>query len=113
MNFKKLVQNSLFLLMISLVGMQASWADELDDAKAQGLIGEKANGYLGLVVDNAPASVKQVVETINSKRKEKYMEVAKARSISLAQVEAIAGQKAMEKTKPGHYIEVNGRWVKK
>lgn len=113
MNLKKLLKHSLFLFMVSLIGVQATWADELDDAKAQGLVGEKANGYLGLVVESAPASVKQVVETINSKRKEKYMEVANARNISLAQVEAIAGQKAMEKTKSGHYIEVNGRWVKK
>jgi hypothetical protein len=113
MNYKKWLQHGLFLLMISLVGIQASWADQLDDAKAQGLVGEKANGYLGLVVSDAPAAVKQLVDSINSKRKQKYQEVANARNIALSQVEAIAGKKAIEKTLPGHYIEVNGRWVKK
>jgi hypothetical protein len=113
MNYKKWLQHGLFLLMLSLIGMQATWADELDEAKAQGLIGEKANGYLGLVVNNASPSVKQLVDSINRKRKQKYQEVANARNIPLSQVEVIAGKKAIEKTQPGHYIEVNGRWVKK
>ncbi|WP_404341164.1 YdbL family protein [Pseudoalteromonas mariniglutinosa] len=87
------------------------WAIELDEAKNQGLVGEDSSGYLGLVVQHAEA--KAVVDEINEKRKAQYLKLAKKNNLSLAQVEALAAAKTIEKTKPGHYIEVNGQWVKK
>ena len=89
----------------------SAWAISLDDAKNQGLVGEDSSGYLGLVVQNSEA--KAVVEEINAKRKAQYLKLAKKNDLSLAQVEALAAAKTIEKTKSGHYIEVNGNWVKK
>lgn len=87
------------------------WAISLDDAKDQGLIGENSSGYLGLVVQDAEA--KAVVDEVNEKRKAHYLQLAKKNNLSLAQVEALAAAKTIEKTQSGHYIEVNGNWVKK
>jgi len=89
----------------------SAWAITLDNAKNQGLVGEDSSGYLGLVVQNSEA--KAVVEEINAKRKAQYLKLAKKNDLSLAQVEALAAAKTIEKTKSGHYIEVNGNWVKK
>ena len=98
------------ITLISAVCLSFSaWAISLDDAKSQGLVGE--DSYLGLVVNNSEA--KAVVDEINAKRKEQYLKLAKKNNLSLAQVEALAAAKTIEKTKPGHYIEVNGEWVKK
>ncbi|MBE0376512.1 MULTISPECIES: YdbL family protein [Pseudoalteromonas] len=89
----------------------SAWAISLDDAKNQGLVGEDSSGYLGLVVQNAEA--KAVVDEINAKRKAQYLKLAKKNNLSLAQVEALAAAKTIEKTQSGHFIEVNGEWVKK
>ncbi|MEI8652169.1 YdbL family protein [Pseudoalteromonas sp. Hal273] len=89
----------------------SAWAISLDDAKNQGLVGEDSSGYLGLVVQNAEA--KAVVDDINTKRKAQYLKLAKKNNLSLSQVEALAAAKTIEKTQSGHYVEVNGNWVKK
>ncbi|MBQ4859008.1 YdbL family protein [Pseudoalteromonas sp. MMG007] len=89
----------------------SAWAISLDDAKNQGLVGENSSGYLGLVVQNSEA--KAVVEEINAKRKAQYLKLAKKNNLSLAQVEALAAAKTIKKTQNGHYVEVNGSWVKK
>ncbi|HEA17830.1 hypothetical protein LCGC14_2290290 [marine sediment metagenome] len=89
----------------------SAWAISLDDAKNQGLVGEDSSGYLGLVVQNAAA--KAVVDEINAKRKAQYLKLAKKNNLSLAQVEALAAAKTIEKTQAGHFVEVNGKWVKK
>ena len=86
-------------------------ADALDDAKMQGLVGEKPDGYLGVVVDS-PAT-RSLVADINTKRKARYQALANKNGITLQQVEALAGEKAISKTSTGHMIWKNGRWVKK
>jgi len=86
-------------------------AISLDEAKSQGLVGEDSSGYLGLVVQNADAQL--VVDEINAKRKAQYLKLAKKNKLSLAQIEALAAAKTIEKTQSGHFVEVNGEWVKK
>ncbi|WP_166420976.1 YdbL family protein [Pseudoalteromonas sp. Z1A8] len=109
MNTKKKLN---IITLLSAVCMSFSaWAISLDDAKNQGLVGEDSSGYLGLVVQNAEA--KAVVDDINAKRKAQYLKLAKKNNLSLSQVEALAAAKTIEKTQSGHYVEVNGNWVKK
>jgi uncharacterized protein len=107
------IKNKLnFAALVTAVLMSFSaWAISLDDAKSQGLVGENSSGYLGLVVANSEAQA--VVEKVNAKRKAQYLKLAKKNNLSLAQVEALAAAKTIEKTQSGHYIEVNGSWVKK
>ncbi|MBH0022198.1 YdbL family protein [Pseudoalteromonas sp. SWXJ133] len=109
MNTKKKLN---IITLVSAVCMSFSaWAISLDDAKNQGFVGEDSSGYLGLVVQNAEA--KAVVVDINAKRKAQYLKLAKKNNLSLSQVEALAAAKTIEKTQSGHYVEVNGNWVKK
>ncbi|GAA62145.1 hypothetical protein P20652_4041 [Pseudoalteromonas sp. BSi20652] len=109
MNTKKKLN---IITLVSAVCMSFSaWAISLDDAKNQGLVGEDSSGYLGLVVQNEEA--KAVVNDINAKRKAQYLKLAKKNNLSLSQIEALAAAKTIEKTQSGHYVEVNGNWVKK
>jgi uncharacterized protein YdbL (DUF1318 family) len=97
---------------VAALGMAFSaFALTLDDAKGQGLVGETEAGYLAAVSSNA--QVQALISDINAKRKAKYQQLAKKNGISLSQVEALAGKKAIEKTDKGHFVQVNGRWVKK
>ena len=98
-------------LLVSAMAFSA-WAISLGDAKHQGLVGEMPNGYLGVIVENA--EVKNLVASVNTKRKSIYMNLARKNKITMQQVTALAGEKAFAKTQPGHYIKnASGQWVKK
>lgn len=104
-------------LMVVLAGLGWSgptWAISLQDAKAQGLVGEQANGYLGLVKSSASAEVKALVNEINAQRRKEYQGIARRNNTELNVVEALAGKKAIEKTASGQYVKLpSGQWVKK
>jgi hypothetical protein len=91
---------------------QLLYALTLEEAKAKGLVGEKVNGYLGLVVQGN-AEAQALVREINQKRRQAYEDIARRDGVNLSAVEALAGEKAIEKTKPGNFIEGPGGWVKK
>ncbi|GAB3033810.1 YdbL family probable chaperone protein [Bowmanella dokdonensis] len=101
----------LFIATLMLLVSSVASAIELDEAKDKGYVGEQTDGYLGIV--QAAPEVTALVRDVNDKRREKYQQLAKQNNITLAQVEALAGKKAVEKTQPGHYVLLNGDWVKK
>jgi uncharacterized protein YdbL (DUF1318 family) len=106
------------VLLAALAGLgwsTPSWAIGLQDAKAQGLLGEQSNGYLGLVkATNASAEVKHLMADINAKRKQAYQAIAQRNHTQLHVVEALAGKKAIERTPRGQYIRLpSGQWTRK
>ncbi|WP_137221098.1 YdbL family protein [Shewanella sp. MEBiC00475] len=89
-----------------------AWAMTLQDAKNARIVGEQPNGYLGIVVDSPEA--KQLVLSVNSKRKYYYQIIANRNGLSLDNVAALAAQKAIEAAEPGHMIQTKqGEWIKK
>ncbi len=104
---KAMILISTCLLLIA----QPAYAIDLQSAKAQGLVGETPSGYLEAVT--APsAETKALIESINEKRKQIYQETAANNKTTLQAVEALAGKKAIEKSKPGSYIKLGGSWKK-
>jgi uncharacterized protein YdbL (DUF1318 family) len=102
----------LLVLSIPLMAMDLQQAmSGLSAAKTQGLVGEQPDGYLGVVTKSGNAE--DIVKLINEARRAEYQRVAKDNAIALPDVEAIAGQKAMEKTPSGQYVQVNKKWMKK
>ena len=99
------------LIILSLLFSSLVFAIGLDEAKQKGLVGEKDNGYLGIVV--AQSDVQSLVNDINAKRKAVYVKLAAKNGITVQQVEKLAAQKAYEKTDSGLYLWINGKWVKK
>lgn len=84
----------------------------LDEAKAKGLVGEKSNGYLG-AVNPSDAEAQALMEDVNQKRRQAYEDIAKRNRTNIQAVETLAGEKAIQNTKPGHFIEGSGGWMKK
>ncbi len=107
---KKLIHT--FLLVFAFASA-AAFAADLDQAKNDGLIGERADGYLGLVDSSAAADVRALVAEVNGKRKARYESIAAKNDLSLQQVEALAGKKTIEKTRSGHWVLLNGGWQQK
>lgn len=107
------MNNKIFktLLIASLFFSSLVFAIGLDEAKDKGLVGEKDNGYLGLVVIEKEAQ--SLIDDINAKRKAVYIELAEKNGITLQQVEKLAAKKAYDKTSSGHYLWMSGEWVKK
>ncbi len=104
----------LMFLLAAVSGWSAAWALDLDEAKAGGLIGERPDGYLGLVVKSPTPEVKALVRDINRKRRDKYEEIAARNGTSVGVVERLAGKKAIEKTSTGLFVQVPaGTWIQK
>ena len=115
MNFRKLLMP---LLLASSLLSTAVFAMDLNDAmshlgpaKAAGLLGEQPNGYLGVV--KAQGNAAEIARLINEARRAEYQRLAKNNNIQLADVETMAGKKALEKTPAGQYIQLNGKWLTK
>lgn len=85
--------------------------NQLTDAKAQGWVGERPDGYLGVV--QASPTAEQIAKKINAARRSEYIRIAEENDIAVADVELLAGKRAIEKTQSGHYIKIDGQWKKK
>ena len=91
---------------------QPAYSIDLQTAKDQGLVGETTSGYLAAVKSPSP-EVSALIDNINSKRKEKFKEIAERNNTSLESVEQLAGKKAIEKSAPGSYVKVGSSWQQK
>ena len=99
---------------LAIVPGSAAYAQSLDSAKAAGLVGERVDGYVGIVDPAAPGGIVAMVQSINGKRRDKYQSVAAKNGTSLQAVEAIAGDKLVRRAKPGEYVmDSTGRWHRK
>jgi uncharacterized protein YdbL (DUF1318 family) len=104
---------AIVLLAIGL-GIGPAQAGALEDAKAAGQVGERADGYLGVVEGGAPGNVKSLVNQINAEREAKYAEIAKKQGAPVAAVAQIAGKKLVQRAPKGEYVMgADGKWQKK
>ena len=100
------------LVLTGLVGGAPAWALSLEEAKAKGLVGEKPSGYLGVV--SGGGDVQALVNDINQKRRQAYEDIASRNKTNIKDVETLAGEKAIQNTKPGHFVQSpSGQWMKK
>jgi uncharacterized protein YdbL (DUF1318 family) len=89
-------------------------AQSLGDLKAQALVGERPDGYLGVVAPAAPANVAAAVQKLNADRRAVYEQIAQKQNLPLAQVEAVAGAKLVREAPAGAYVmDASGRWLRK
>jgi len=107
--------SGLFLLLVVSLCSVAFAADlSLADAKQQGLVGEQYDGYLAAVASAPAPAVRALVSDINAKRRAEYERIAQTNNLALADVEALAGKKAIEKTAGGGYVKLQGQdWQRK
>lgn len=84
----------------------------LDEAKSEGLVGERPDGLLGVVVDTPETN--RLVTEINAKRLDRYRQLAQEEGVPVNQVQALVGEKVIGQAAPGEYIlGASGEWVRK
>ncbi|HAE49058.1 MAG: hypothetical protein CMO30_17245 [Tistrella sp.] len=102
--------------VLPLAQPRAAMAQEagLDALKAQGLVGERFDGYVGAVKSRTDAATQQVIDRINLQRKDRYRAIAARRGASLSAVERIAGAQVIERAPSGTWVMPEGSgWVQK
>ena len=81
------------------------------EARSSGQIGEKMDGYLGIVVAETP-ELRRLVSDINIKRRAVYSERAQENKVTLEEYAFAAGCQAILKTSPGEkYQAPDGSWA--
>ncbi|EMF0719362.1 YdbL family protein [Citrobacter sp. Marseille-Q6884] len=99
------------ILILSLLSANA-FALTLNEARTQGRVGETLNGYL--VALKTDAQTLALVSDINKARSASYQQLAESNNIPVDDVAKMAGQKLVERAKPGEYVQgINGKWLKK
>ncbi|QCR36050.1 YdbL family protein [Nissabacter sp. SGAir0207] len=101
-----------FLMALCLLCSGAAHALTLDEARAQGRLGETLGGYVAAVAPDAEAEA--LAAQINAARRERYQQLAARNHVSLESVAGLAGQKLVERAPAGQYVRgLNGLWLKK
>lgn len=87
----------------------------VDAAKAQGVVGEQADGFLGFVQPTSDSALKAAVAEINAGRAQLYREAAAKNGVSVEAAGASAFTTVVQtRLKPGEYYKpAGGGWVRK
>jgi uncharacterized protein YdbL (DUF1318 family) len=99
--------------ILALAWAGAASAIDLDAAKAQGLVGERTDGYVAAVAPSPAADVQSLVADVNAKRQTTYAQIAQTNGTDVSKVAALAAQKVLAKAPPGTWIFDSGRWYQK
>ncbi|MCI4024619.1 YdbL family protein [Salmonella enterica subsp. enterica serovar Heidelberg] len=101
----------LWVLTLSLL-TPSVWALTLDEARTQGRVGETLNGYLVALKNDA--ETQKLVLDINHDRRASYQQLADSNHLPVDEVAKMAGQKLVERARPGEYVQgINGKWMRK
>ncbi|MEL6111668.1 MAG: YdbL family protein [Pseudomonadota bacterium] len=100
-----------FSLVMSADALPAAVAQ----AKANCVVGEKADGYLGFVPGKtASTELRRQVRGINQQRKSAYASLARKNGVSVEVTAALTAEKLIRAARPGECVRgTDGRWVKK
>ena len=87
----------------------------MDSAKAAGIVGEQADGFLGFVTAAADPAVKAAVAETNAGRAELYSQAAAKNGVTPAAAGAAAYEAVVKgKLRPGDYYRpIGGAWTRK
>ena len=86
---------------------------DLEEARGRGLLGEQADGYVGVVVPGPSRELAALADQVNSKRRAHYAEIAERNGTPVEAVAALAGKKLVEAAPSGQWVRPQGEWVKK
>ncbi len=100
------------LVLGLLLAAAPALALDLDQARNQGAVGERADGLVGAV--STAADIAQLVQNINDARMDDYRKIAAQQGTKVDAVQAIAGQKQIEKARANgwYFMDASGSWKK-
>jgi uncharacterized protein YdbL (DUF1318 family) len=103
------------VLPAAAVAQSADAKATVDRAKAAGVVGEQADGFLGFVVDTPDPAIRRAVAEINAGRAKVYREAAAKSGATPEAAGASAYLQVVQGLlKPGEFYKpANGGWTRK
>ena len=109
-----LLAGALALTGATVAVAQASAKAQVDAAKAQGVVGEQADGFLGFVSGGGDGALQAAVREINAGRAEVYREAAQRTGATPEAAGQSAFQQLQGRIPAGQYYRpLNGGWTRK
>lgn len=100
------------LFAFTILLASEAFAVDLSQARANGIVGEKLDGYIGAVAPSPEASA--VVEEINARRRAEYEKISKQNGQPLSVVGKVAAESVINGLPKGSlYQSTDGSWKKK
>lgn len=101
-------------VLLSLAFSSFAFAQALDQAKAQGLVGEKLDGYIAAVVPDPSPEIQALIQSTNEGRRQAYADLARRNNITVEAVGIVSAEKLQANAKSGEYIQTpSGQWQRK
>ena len=92
----------------------ATAANPLDQPRAQGIVGERYDGFAVVKDNSASAGIRSLVKDINAKRKALYQKRAAAEGAPMEQVGKVYAREVFKSAPSGTwFLQQNGQWVQK
>lgn len=89
-------------------------AEDLAEAKSAGLLGERIDGFVGVVSEDATPEVQALAGEINARRRAEYAAIAERQGVALGVVAQLAGEKLVERAGPGEWVlGADGQWLQR
>jgi uncharacterized protein YdbL (DUF1318 family) len=110
-SFAKAAFGGMLLAALALPAPAMAQRDPAYEAARQaGQVGEKMDGYLG-VIGSQPAAIQNMVADLNRQRRENYTQRAQAQSVTLQEYALTQGCILISRTAPGEkYQAPDGSW---
>jgi uncharacterized protein len=85
----------------------------VEQAKSQCIVGEQADGYLGVVKGaRASAELRRELRDINQRRKAYYADIARRNGVSVEVTAVLTAEKLINQARSGHCVrDQRGNWV--
>jgi uncharacterized protein len=94
--------------------VRSALAQDLASAKREGLLGERIDGYVGVVRADAPANIRALADDINGRRRQEYARIAEREGIEVQAVAQLAGERLIERAGRGEWVVgADGQWRQK
>lgn len=86
----------------------------IEQAQRDGLVGERIDGYLGVVDQKADPAIVRRVNEINAQRRTLYGQLARRENVPVETVARLTGEKQIAKAPSGTYVmRENASWTRK
>lgn len=100
---------SMMLALGLLLAAAPAFALTLHEARAQGVVGEKLDGYVAAIKKSSEAAA--LVDEVNEKRRAEYARISKENDQPVDVVAKLAAEQIINKLEPGEFYQgADGSW---
>lgn len=111
---KQIICAAAVLVFSAMLSPSGAASPAVEQAKDQCVIGEQADGYLGVVAGQSVSeALRREIADVNQQRKSVYADLARRNGVTVDVAAALTAEKLMNQATPGQCIrDQSGEWRK-